>query len=317
MEALDIYATYTICPYAGVICKICKKLVVPHRTTDYAKGILLHEHNDKRTADNHADRHKKRDDLKLRKSFASHVTKTFQAIARQLLVDVDPTERLAHYESILESYIQPRQEYFACRHPDCNGKLIVNKNNHRGKKLVGHMSQCEKAYGYLPKYWENGTPIAEPFDIELKKNFCDLFWMTLQEIKQELAKERLVVPPPRPRATQPTGLTATASTVTAAPTKFQPSLHEKLQKRLQTLNEIHTDIAIQPQSVKEANPWLRRVGWDHALKGLNMQFLIDMGNPIKDDELSLQLFIKTFESMVDSSIKCYSENTNPSSHDRS
>jgi hypothetical protein len=274
-ETIDIYTCYAICPYAGVICKKCNKQVIPDEKYGFSKGILKHELNaNKNSSDRH--NHTKRNvDVKIRKDFQELVTTTFKEIARKLVLgNVDTTDHDAYRQNILSHYLQSRQKYFSCTDSQCIGKLFIDKRKHQI-----HYSLCKETYGYVPKYWTKGNPkpIVDPFDINVKDNFCLEFWKILQETKQELHRQQQQNISGSIQLCNPIVTTTTT-------TNTNSTLLNLLLEKEKEMDIINTDIDIQCQPAKETNTWLRRVGWDRHFDENPSQPTFLCQSPLQDND---------------------------------
>jgi hypothetical protein len=226
------------------------------------------------------------------------VDATFRSLARRL--DFENAE--PEYE--LRQYIQERPEpFFVCSDTECNGKMFYKKQNHRS-----HYSLLSQVHQYIPKHWTKASPkpILDPFDINVKDNFCPQFWEHLQRARLELERERqqLAVAANTFELPQPAPTVQTPTVVT---------LRDKMIQKLSELDRVDTDVAVPQQSIKETNTWVRRVGWEHHLKNKNLGYLLSLSTPVKDEEVSLLKFLTIFDLLIRSSIDLFNEKTQPSS----
>ena len=267
---------YKFCPVGAIVCTLCEYPVSEHY--GFVKGIAHHERNNK----NHVD---EKLDIDGRKAvvqrFDTFINELTLAVVSKL-PDVDTAR-----DAILAK-VGGIESYRYCSKPTCR-MLVISADKHNGGRHYGSCGEVRNGYGSI--FWKRKEPKMLDETFALYEDSGELNKMLCEPLRMSISKATSSVP-----------LEATVQ---------ERALLDKMKDKMQQIHNDDAEAEIRIHSEHETNSWVRRVGWDYHLQGLETESLLKLSAPVDDNDFVLKVFIEVFDQLVQSSYELLQTTTNP------
>ena len=274
----SVIKPYTYCPVGTIVCTICRYPVTTVKDYGLFQGIYYHEKQNK----NHTIKTNAVDRKRLVKEFEEFINELASDVVSNLS-DQDAARQ------VVTAKLDVRRNYHFCSHDECQ-KLVVSTSQHKGGHHAKYCKQVRE--GYASKVWTRNEPTVLDAEFVVYDDNGDVSSLLCKPLRKSIDVQTI--------------------TPTQSIRSENESLIDMIESKEQEFAAVDLDVQVCVQSEHETNSWIRRVGWDWHLKGLNMGRLLELCAPEKDDEVILKKFIGVFDNLVTSSYELLQTNTNPS-----
>jgi hypothetical protein len=266
---------YSYCPIGGLVCTCCQYPVNISNKENMVKAIWRHE----RQSQNHKVKKTEIERQQIVSEYKEYI-KTISIMLRSMLCQGEENLAVKYFKSLVGS----EKQYKLCT--ECN--VLVNDAAIHKKR--SHTKYCtQQQLGLMSKYWTLNNPKIYNCSVSFKDNINHgiLCKFLVQEIGTINNSNDCIM------------------------SENETVLLQMINEKELEFKEIGKDVEISVQLEHETNSWIRRVGWDRHLEGMNVGKLLELCVPETDDNLILQRFINVFDNLVMTSYDLLQKKTNP------